>query len=59
MTRLLETLLGLVVALIVGIYVVSSILADAAMLVTAGGWWMLGLYAVVPSLVALHAWRSG
>jgi hypothetical protein len=53
--RLAVSVLGFVVALAVGAFVVSSILADAAMLVEAGGWWMLGLYGVVPSLVWLHA----
>jgi hypothetical protein len=55
MARLLGGLIGLAVALVIGAVVVSSVLADARMLVDAGGWYMLGLYLVVPSLVALHA----
>jgi len=51
----LLALAGLVFALFVGSYVALSIAADAALLVDAGGWWMLGLYGVVPALVALHA----
>jgi hypothetical protein len=56
--NVLAAALGLVVALAIGASSVSSILADAAMLVEAGGWWMHGLYGVVPTLVWLHS-RGG
>ncbi len=47
-------LLALPLVLLVGAIIVQSILADAAMLVGAGGWWMLGVYLVVPTLVGFH-----
>ena len=40
-------LLALPVVLVVGVYVAASVVADAAMLVEAGGWWMLSVYLVV------------
>ncbi len=54
--RLLLLLGALLVAVPVGALVVWSILADASMLVDAGGWWMLGVYLVVPTLIGLYAW---
>ena len=46
---------GLLVALPIGLFVASSVLADAANLVNAGGWWMLLLYLVVPVAIGLYA----
>ncbi len=51
--RLLLLLGALIVALPVGVLIVWSILADASMLVGAGGWWMLLLYLVVPALIGI------
>jgi len=56
--RLVLILGGLLIALPVGAAVVWSILADASMLVGAGGWWMLGVYLVVPALIGLFALLS-
>jgi hypothetical protein len=53
--RVLLFLGGLLVALPIGAFVVWSVLADASMLVEAGGWWMLLLYLIVPVCVALYA----
>jgi hypothetical protein len=50
------TAVGLIVVLAIGAAVVASVVADADMLVDAGGWWMLLLFLVVPALVGLHAW---
>lgn len=51
-------LLALPLVLLVGVYVVASVVSDAAMLVDVGGWWMLSLYLVVPALVGIDAWRD-
>lgn len=51
--RLLLLLGALIVALPVGVVIVWSILADASMLVGAGGGWMLLLYLVVPALIGI------
>jgi len=51
--RLLLLLGALIVALPVGALIVWSILADASMLVGAGGWWMLLAYLVVPTLIGI------
>jgi len=56
--RLVLILGGLLIALPVGAAVVWSILADASMLVGAGGWWMLGVYLVVPALIGLSVLLS-
>jgi hypothetical protein len=50
---------ALLVALPIGLVVVGSVLADAAMLVDAGGWWMLLLYLVTPSCIGVYALRGG
>jgi len=56
--RLVLLLGGLLIALPIGAAVVWSILADASMLVGAGGWWMLGVYLVVPALIGLSVLLS-
>ena len=50
---------ALLIALPIGFLVTGSVLADAAMLVNAGGWWMLALYLVTPAAIGLYWLRGG
>jgi len=56
--RLVLILGGLLIAVPIGAFVAWSILADASMLVGAGGWWMLGVYLVVPALIGISVFLS-